>query len=714
MTTKTKSTTPKAARDFTPQDLIALELQKVIDPFGWKVDANALPHLQAAELDAVSEWLDDAWLPTPLAVWQLIMIPNQQWIHAFNNKNDVMAIASIVLHTRGEFVPPIDFMVPRLIAMFGEDGHLETRFGSVFVEADADLLQIWFGRRKAGRTPHLWGDSLRTAVNVLFNVAITAPRDEPTTATVEKPKSTARRLKPSKKDCTDPTHEIVRGLTAPKEQAAGPPSAKREPKGSSRRSETATLKATPSVSLMMIPLSDIVPAQDNHRKTFDKAKLQELADSIKQHGILQPLLLRTRPDADPPYEIIAGERRYRAAKLVGLDRVPAQIVEREGLQASLAMLEENIRREDLSPIERATAIRSLIDAHGLTQKEVGKMIGVTQGQVSNELRLLQLPPTLQQEVASGAIAPTLIRSVLPYTDLPDVLETMTAQLLADGEPYTENHLQGCLNGAILAASRSMDFDSAWQAYQNPDTRKRHFKDVSPADLKRLDVRKIDAVSTWAGRDRTFNLELFDQLNAGPLAERKTNHTAWKAKNKVKMSSSKSGKSKSAVRFFENDYKLEDAIEESLSVLLAETLERQKDKSSVFRFLLAFAAVMQEGEISDQLCGKRLWVNEATRGVIDSLTGSVADMQATFRAACTASIRKIALSVEDACAFSAVLGIDLRQRWTVTPEVLAVLTDAGRAEFADHKPGHIPDFLRPFFALKVDEPPKAKPTKSKAA
>ena len=457
------------------------------------------------------------------------------------------------------------------------------------------------------------------------------------------------------------------------------------------------------IELKLVPISDIIPADDNHRQTFDKSTLQELADSIKQHGILQPLLLRLRPDAHPPYQIIAGERRFRAAQLAGLTSVPSQIVERDGLPASLAMLEENIRRVDLSPIERANAIQSLMQLHGLTQKEVGQMLGVTQGQVSNELRLLDLPPTLQAEVASGAIAPYLIRPALRFADVPDVLESLTASLLSEDSPHTEETVARHLSNSILAASRSMKFNPHWQPYDPLSTEDRHFADFSAKDLKRLDVRKCEALG---GEERAFNVDVFNELNEAPLTERTNAKAALKAKNKAeKLSPVLSKKKPADVSYFENGFTVERAIEAEMNCLLAAAIEQSRDKAAVLRLILAFA-VATEGALQPALSGPRDGVNagEDTRAVIDSLTGSAADMHATLRAATITTLRtEECLSVEECYCYAAVLGIKLWEHWLVTPEILALLTDAGRAEFIDHEPGYIPDFLRPFFALEVDEP-----------
>lgn len=729
---KTKAGAARTTTSTRPE--LADALQTLLDPFGWKVDRNKMPHLQAAELDAISTWLDDVWVKTPMAVWQLVMIPNGQWIKFFKNANDAMAIVSTIFSDRGEFTLDEEDPVARLIDSIDESGYHDTRFGGLFLEA-APELQLWFGRKAGKATPDLSGDGARNAIVRLFGKEPKAESGKPAAKSTTKLSDVAageqkcRVCGCTEVDCRqcveatgEPCHWIETDLCSRCDSSTKPA---KPVSGSAKKKLKHDDADAAKPELAMIDVAMIQQNPENHRKDFEspeaKQALKELAESIRQHGVLQPLLLR-RVESAPGlqlYQIIAGERRYRAAKLAGLETVPAQIVERDGLQASLAMLEENIRREDLNPIERANAIRSLMTDYRLTQKEVGQMMPdkITQGQVSNELRLLELPPTLQAEVASGAIAPTLIRSVLPYTDLPDVLEALTKKLLADGGPYTEDRLSTCLSSSILASSRSMQLQDGWQSYRAPDPKDRHFTEPSKADLKALAVRKVEALDSWQGQERTFNVELFDQLNAEPLAARRKKHAAWKAKNKSTTSvydSSKKGKAKTAaVIYFDSEYKVREAIEAGLSNLLANAFERSKDKSVNLRVMLA-VAVLTEGQIADALTGTSASSPQGTQRLLDALDApALPDIMATFRAAAIKVMRENSFAVEDCYCYGAVLGIKLWEHWTVTPDVLATLTDAGRAEFVDQEPGHIPDFMRPFFALKSDAP-KGKAKKGKAA
>ena len=138
-----------------------------------------------------------------------------------------------------------------------------------------------------------------------------------------------------------------------------------------------------------LKLSDLEPNRGQPRKDFDDETLAELADSISQHGILQPLLVR--PIFGGGYQIVAGERRWRAARMAGLTTVPAIIRELDDEQVMEIALIENLQREDLSPLEEAMGYQSLMDSYDMTQEEVAKIVGKSRSAVANVLRLLKLP-----------------------------------------------------------------------------------------------------------------------------------------------------------------------------------------------------------------------------------------------------------------------------------------------------------------------------------
>ena len=152
--------------------------------------------------------------------------------------------------------------------------------------------------------------------------------------------------------------------------------------------------------VVYIGLNDIKPNSAQPRKNFDQEALQELADSIKAHGVIQPVLLRP---AAKGYELVAGERRWRAARLAGLKSVPAIIRDLDERQNAFYALIENMQREDLDPIEEADGIREIIGNYGLTQEEAAGVIGKSRSYVTNSLRVARLPEQIRALVSSGGL-----------------------------------------------------------------------------------------------------------------------------------------------------------------------------------------------------------------------------------------------------------------------------------------------------------------------
>ncbi len=167
---------------------------------------------------------------------------------------------------------------------------------------------------------------------------------------------------------------------------------------------------------------------DQPRKTFDEAKLKELSVSIEQHGVVQPIIVKK---SDDRYKIIAGERRFRAARMAGLNEVPVivrDLDEQEVLEVSLI---ENLQRENLNPIEEAAAIRALMDEHDLTQEEVAKRLGKSRPAVANSVRLLALPEEIRNLLLDGKLQAGHCRVLASIPD--DQLMINTAIKAADGE-----------------------------------------------------------------------------------------------------------------------------------------------------------------------------------------------------------------------------------------------------------------------------------------
>lgn len=182
-----------------------------------------------------------------------------------------------------------------------------------------------------------------------------------------------------------------------------------------------------------VKISEIEPNRDQPRKEFDSEALSELADSISQHGVLQPLLLR--PLLTGGYRIVAGERRWRAARMAGLTEVPAIIREMSDAEEMLFALIENLQREDLTPLEEARGYRTLIEAQDFTQEEVSKAVGKSRPAITNALRLLNLPEDIQGVLERGEITAGHARTLLSFKSQEDM--RLGAQKAKDGASVRE-------------------------------------------------------------------------------------------------------------------------------------------------------------------------------------------------------------------------------------------------------------------------------------
>ena len=181
----------------------------------------------------------------------------------------------------------------------------------------------------------------------------------------------------------------------------------------------------------------IDPKSGQPRKTFDQDSLAELADSIATHGVLQPILVRA--SGNGRYQIIAGERRWRAAKLANLSEIPAVILDSDDLAAAEIALVENLQREDLNPIEEALAFKSLSEEFGLTQEELSRRVGKSRSAVANATRLLELPDEAKAMVSSGALSAGHARTLLGLRDR-DQIVPLAKRCVADGLSVRELEL----------------------------------------------------------------------------------------------------------------------------------------------------------------------------------------------------------------------------------------------------------------------------------
>lgn len=166
------------------------------------------------------------------------------------------------------------------------------------------------------------------------------------------------------------------------------------------------------VATNTLPLNEIIPNKDQPRKTFDEGSIQELAQSIEQHGVLQPLLVR--PLAEGGYQLVAGERRWRACRIAGVKEVPVVVKELTDTETMEIAIIENLQREDLNPIEEAEGLQALIDKCGFTQEEVATSVGKSRPAIANSLRLLRLPEEVRDMTKNGDISAGHARALLSF------------------------------------------------------------------------------------------------------------------------------------------------------------------------------------------------------------------------------------------------------------------------------------------------------------
>ncbi|MCF3639975.1 ParB/RepB/Spo0J family partition protein [Rhizobium sp. TRM95111] len=191
----------------------------------------------------------------------------------------------------------------------------------------------------------------------------------------------------------------------------------------------------------MVPIEFVGRNPRNPRRYFDESELQELASSIRQHGIVQPVVVRTI--AQDRYEIIAGERRWRAAQLAGFVEIPVIVRDVDDRTALEIAIVENVQRSDLNPLEEALGYEQLIAEHGYTQNDLGEIIGKSRSHVANSLRLLKLPDAVRDMLASGALSAGHARALIPTSDPVALAKSIVAKGLSvrDAERIAQNDIR---------------------------------------------------------------------------------------------------------------------------------------------------------------------------------------------------------------------------------------------------------------------------------
>ena len=245
--------------------------------------------------------------------------------------------------------------------------------------------------------------------------------------------------------------------------------------------------------LLDVPVADIVINQYQPRRHFDEEELVSLTASVREIGVLQPILVRLKPDGG--YELIAGERRWRAAKRAGLDRIPAVVRKIEDQAALEQAVVENLHRADLNALEEAHAYQQLIDEFSLTQDQVATRVGKSRSAVANTLRLFQLTPVVQRMIMQGELSAGHARAILG-ADAPDQ-EALAARAIEDGLSVRalEQIVRGDDNTVVSSDAESASGEDTMSA-PVPDTDS--VGETRPAAILELEALLADHLETRVG------------------------------------------------------------------------------------------------------------------------------------------------------------------------------------------------------------------------
>ena len=178
-------------------------------------------------------------------------------------------------------------------------------------------------------------------------------------------------------------------------------------------------------------ISEVEPRADQPRKQFDREALQALADSIATYGVLQPIIVRPNPNFEGSFEIVAGERRWRAAKMAGLTEIPAVVLDGDDMKIAQVALIENVQREDLNVVEEALGYQTLMDKFDMTQEEAAERVGKSRPAITNLLRLLDLPEEVLELLRSGELSAGHARALLGLRD-PELIPLFANRAVAKG------------------------------------------------------------------------------------------------------------------------------------------------------------------------------------------------------------------------------------------------------------------------------------------
>ena len=257
---------------------------------------------------------------------------------------------------------------------------------------------------------------------------------------------------------------------------------------------------------LSLPISKVEPSQSQPRKRFEDGALQDLADSIRTHGVIQPLTVRRLSSGY--YQIIAGERRWRAAKLAGLKEVPAVVIEADDRKAAELAMIENLQREDLNPVEEANGYKSLINEYGLTQEEVSLRLGKSRPAITNALRLLDLPDPVLQLLEDGRLTAGHGRALLAAPNK-SVQRSLAQRIMDEGMSVRQTE------AAVKQAVRNLEEGETPSKGKAEDPNK-IYRDAVAKELSTRFGRKVSIVH--GAKKGKLELEYYDDNDLNALLD----------------------------------------------------------------------------------------------------------------------------------------------------------------------------------------------------